>query len=161
MDAHESYDDCHEQEAPLDFKWTCDDPAARLYTYPGGIEIEGLRFGDLQLPGVIAEGIGWLIRRLLTQVPWVLPKSCTIQQRPSQFRLAWRRETWGSSITMSLFASRPSVTVGRVRAKRRPAWGPRCTANSASSRPRRPVLTVHLTFVSIPSPYRLHSTPSS
>lgn len=36
-----------------------------LSQVPGGIDIEGLRFGDLQLPGVIAEGIGWLIRRSL------------------------------------------------------------------------------------------------
>jgi len=40
IDAHESWDDNHEQQAPLDFMWTCPtDPAATVYT-TGGLELE-------------------------------------------------------------------------------------------------------------------------
>jgi hypothetical protein len=36
-----------------------------LVQFPGGVEIEGLRFGVLQVPSVIARGVGWLAHQAL------------------------------------------------------------------------------------------------
>ena len=78
--------------------------------------------------------------RPFTYVPFVLPRSSTYQLRPRKVRTAWSVEANGSSMTIALLTSRPSVVIAS-RSNERPDLAHRpATRRRRGRRATRPAL---------------------